>query len=245
MNNKANHRQQLINLYTQLAEKPDQDFGWSKGKQNALALAYESDWMQRLPDAVWESAAAVGNPFQIAPIQTGESVLDLGCGAGADACVAALLVGVNGTVVGIDCTPAMVNKARANAHLSQLNNVTIKTADFIDLPVDSNSFDVVISNGAINLSQDKNKVFDEIYRVLKPGGRLQLADMIRQSNASNTTQACSEESWADCVQGTLSLDELLAVTKQSGFSQVKKIRSTGYKTAENTIGVLISALKPG
>ena len=96
---------ELITLYTKLAEKPDSDFGWNKGKANARQLGYSETWLERLPDIVWESAAAVGNPFKLGKINAGQTVLDIGCGAGADACVAALLVGNTGKVIGVDCAP--------------------------------------------------------------------------------------------------------------------------------------------
>src|SRR5210317_522059 len=92
---------ELITLYTKLAEEPDSDFGWSKGKTNARRLGYSKKWLDRLPDVVWESAAAVGNPFTLGEIRSGETVLDVGCGAGADACVAALFVGNTGKVIGV------------------------------------------------------------------------------------------------------------------------------------------------
>ena len=103
---------QLIALYTKLADKPDSEFGWSKGKTNARQSGYSETWLDRLHDAVWESAAAVGHPFKLGEIVSGEAVLDVGCGAGADACVAALQVGNTGKVIGVDCTPAMINKAQ-------------------------------------------------------------------------------------------------------------------------------------
>ena len=99
-------------LSTKLAQRPDSDFGWSKGKANARQLGYSDTWLRRLPDIVWESAAAVGNPFKLGEIVPGQTVLDVGCGAGADACVAALHVGSTGKVIGVDCTPAMIDKAR-------------------------------------------------------------------------------------------------------------------------------------
>src|SRR5205823_6495168 len=100
-----------------------------KGMENARLLGYDRGWLERLPAAVWESAAAVGNPFGLGPIHPGETVVDLGCGAGADVCVAALLVGRRGRVIGLDVTPAMVEKARANAKLAGLPNVEICEAD--------------------------------------------------------------------------------------------------------------------
>jgi SAM-dependent methyltransferase len=201
----TNVQAQLIALYTTLADNPDSEFGWSKGKANARQLGYSEAWLDRLPDAVWESAAAVGNPFKPGEIASGQTVLDAGCGAGADACVAALLVGNTGKVIGIDCTPAMINKAQRNAQLAELDNTAFYVMDINYLDITDSTVDVVISNGAINLSANKEKVFQELYRVLKPGGRLQIADVIRESDVC--TDVCTsadpgKESWADCVQGT-------------------------------------------
>ena len=140
---------ELITLYTRLAEEPDSDFGWSKGKTNARRLGYLDDWLDRLPDVVWESAAAVGNPFTLGEMRSGETVLDVGCGAGADACVTALLVGDTGKVLGVDCTPAMINKARNNALHAELGNIEFHETDIASLPIADKTVDVVISNGAL------------------------------------------------------------------------------------------------
>ena len=216
--------------------------GWGKGKANARQLGYSDTWLERLPDVVWESAAAVGNPFKLGEITQGQTVLDVGCGAGADACVAALHVGNTGKVVGVDCTPAMIDKARNNARYAALDNIEFHEADIANLPVADNSVDVVISNGAINLSENKDKVFQELYRVLKPGGRLQIADMVRES------AGCSSEldtgSWADCVQGTLLPGKLLEIITNAGFTDVVLVELTGYKTSKSTNGALVRALRP-
>jgi SAM-dependent methyltransferase len=143
-------RAQLLELYTRLAQKPDSDFGWGKGKENARLLGYAEAWLNRLPDCVWESAAAVGNPFSLGPVQTGETVVDIGCGSGADACVAALMVGTEGKVFGFDCTPAMVSKAARNAIASGLGQVVFQEAEMTMLPLSDASADLVISNGVIN-----------------------------------------------------------------------------------------------
>ena len=170
-------------------------------------------------------------------------MLDVGCGAGADACVAALLVGDTGKVTGVDCTPAMINKAQRNAQLSELENTEFFVADINNLPMADNTVDVVISNGAINLLEDKEKVFLELYRVLKSGGRLQIADMIRETDVCSSADT-ENESWADCVQGTLPVIQLLEMISDAGFSNVGIPELTGYKTSESTNGALIRAVRP-
>ncbi len=230
-------------LYTELALRPDQDFGWGKGKQNAGRHGYDAAWLDRLPDRLWESAAAVGNPFALGPIHPGETVVDLGCGAGADACIAALLVGNEGRVIGVDVTPAMVAKARDNARLAAVDNLEIHEADMTDLPVEDACAHVVISNGSINLTSHKLCVFQEIYRVLRPGGRLQFADMVRDpAAAASPATAC--ESWADCVSGTVEPERYHGMLAQAGFTAIETVSFTGYRTAETTVGATFRARKP-
>ncbi len=245
--NSQNHgkdsRAQLLELYSRLANEPASEFGWGKGKENARTLGYSEEWLNRLPDMVWESAAAVGNPFSLGPIHHGETVVDIGCGAGADACVAALLVGGQGKVLGIDCTPAMITKATANAQASRLKQITFHEAEFTALPLPDACADVVISNGAINLAEDKNIVLGEIFRVLRPGGRLQIADMVRAPSAGNPTCPSGKESWADCVSGTLAPEAFLSMLKVAGFLNAELTTFTGYKTAASTIGALFKAIK--
>lgn len=238
--------EQVRQLYTRLALQPEQDFGWDKGKENARRLGYHDDWLARLPDAVWASAAAVGNPFSLGPISTGQTVLDLGCGAGADLCIAALLTGPEGRAIGLDVTPAMVRKSLANAASMGLSQVAAHEADMSRIPLPDNSVDVVIANGSINLSADKTAVFQEIARVLKPGGRLQFADMVRDSshNSTGDSGACCNDSWADCVSGTLAPELLLQLLAESGFVQTELAGFTPYRTAATTIGALIRAVKP-
>ncbi|MFZ1536405.1 MAG: methyltransferase domain-containing protein [Chromatiaceae bacterium] len=235
--------EQIQALYTKLAETPDQDFGWGKGKENARSLGYADEWLRTIPDIVWESAAAVGNPFSVSPVGTGQSVVDLGCGAGADACVAALLVGAEGRVIGIDCTAAMVNKARRNAAVSGFTNLEFHQADMTSLPVADGYADVVISNGAINLASDKERVLVEAYRILRPGGRLQIADMAKDPSVGEGACCSGDESWADCVSGTLDPNTFMMLMEQVGFSNVRLIAYTGYRTARHTLGALFHGQK--
>ena len=185
----SNIQTELIELYTKLANQPDLDFGWDKGKKNAKKLGYSQKWLYNFPDLIWDSAAAVGNPFSIAKINSGMHILDIGCGTGADSCIAAMLTGSTGKVVGVDCTPAMLDKAQQNAKAAQLDNIEFYLADMTNLPIANQSIDLVISNGAINLSTNKPRTFNELFRVLKPAGRLQFADMIRLSEPECNDQS--------------------------------------------------------
>lgn len=152
----------IIDLYTDLANNPDKDFGWNKGLQNALNHGYK---------------------FEVGEFQPGDSVLDIGCGAGVDLCVASLLVGENGKVFGVDITPAMVEKARKNANQAGLSNITVYEGSIENLLIENNSVNIVISNGAINLASSKEAVFSEIFRVLVNGGHLYFSDMIKADTA--------------------------------------------------------------
>lgn len=240
MNSGKEAIEQIRSLYTELALRPDKDFGWGTGKDNARHLGYREVWLSRLPDVVWESAAAVGNPFAAGPIHPGETVVDIGCGAGADVCVAALLVGEAGRVYGIDATPAMVEKARSNAAAAGLSQIEFRETDMgcVDLP--DGSADVVISNGAINLALDKPRVFNEIYRILRTGGRFLFADMVREGAAS---ACCDTGSWADCVVGTLGVDTIETMLRAAGF-ECTFVGFTGYRTSPETVGAIFNARKP-
>ena len=234
--------QQVRDLYTTLAQQPERDFGWGKGKANAQQLGYDPVWLEALPESVWESAAAVGNPFGLGPLQPGEIIVDVGCGAGADLCIAARLVGASGQVIGVDFTPAMVAKARENAHRAGLSNVIVYEADIAALPLLDACADVVISNGAINLGHDKAQVFREIYRILRSGGRLQFADVVRRPGPVSTPPAgCG--SWADCVAGTVPATQYLHLMQAAGFHDVVLVAWSGYRTSVGTEGATFRAIK--
>jgi arsenite methyltransferase len=234
----GNSREQVRQLYTELALYPERDFGWGRGRDNARSLGYAADWLERLPDCVWESAAAVGNPFSLGLPLPGETVVDVGCGAGADAFTAALLIGDKGRVVGIDCTPAMVAKAARNAKAAGLSNIRFLEAEMSALPLPDACADMVISNGVINLSMDKPRVLAELFRVLRPGGRLQIADMVRDPSCAAHACSTSGESWADCVSGTLEPERFLELLSAAGFADAVMTGFTGYRTSTSTIGAL-------
>lgn len=242
----ADH-EQIIRLYSELAEQPNQDFGWDKGLENAHAHNYASEWFEKLPAKIWEYCAAVGNPFEQGAIEEGSTILDLGCGAGVDVLVSALLVGEQGRVIGIDITPKMVEKAKEHAKLAGFSNVEILERSFEHTGLEDESVDVVISNGAINLTSCKESVFAEIYRVLKPGGKLMLADMIDVTDEEACSSCCSSEAeegdWANCVAGTLRQDKLIEIMADAGFGEIECTGLNHYTTSDTTFGATFRAKK--
>ena len=236
--------QQVIELYSDLALNPHKNFGWDKGIENALSHGYKEEWIEQLPPHLWDYCAAVGNPFSLGDFPLGSTVLDLGCGAGVDVCIAALLVGEGGKVIGVDITPLMVQTAQRHAIDAGFNNIEIVEASLESLPFEDECIDIIISNGAINLTSSKEKVFAEAFRVLRAGGKLYFADMIKRSDVQ--VSACSsQDSWADCVAGTLEEACLLAQITGAGFSDVQCTGHTHYTTSASTIGATFRAVKKG
>lgn len=181
-------RSEIQRTYADVSTQPDQEFIFPTGRAWALDLDYPQDLLARVPEASCESFAGVANPFSMGALQPGEDVLDVGSGAGMDTLVAAQMVGPSGSVTGIDMTPEMVAKARGSVAEMGLDNVTIVEGSAEQLPFDDASFDVVISNGVIDLIPDKDAVFSEITRVLRPGGRIQLADVTIQNPVSEESK---------------------------------------------------------
>ena len=169
--------QGVADKYRKVAESPKGLFKYPIGEASALALGYPPELVARIPAYVRERFVGVGNPFALGEIGEGEAVLDLGCGAGFDAFVAAELVGREGRVAGIDLSPEMLAVAESGRAAAGLSNVEFRQADVEALPFPDASFDVAMSNGVLNLIPDKPAALREVFRVLKPGGRLQACDM--------------------------------------------------------------------
>jgi SAM-dependent methyltransferase len=170
-------REDVKDKYRDVALDPHGEFHFHTGRPLAQRLGYDDAVVGDMPDAAVESFAGVGNPFSLRPLEAGERVVDLGSGAGFDCFIAARQVGAEGHVIGVDMTPEMLAKSRATAQAMDLAQVEFREGLLEELPVDDGQADVVIANGVINLCSDKQRVFAEIWRVLRPGGVLQFADI--------------------------------------------------------------------
>jgi SAM-dependent methyltransferase len=176
-------KREIKKTYASVSQEPERDFVFPTGRAWAEDLDYPAE-LARVPDGAVESFAGVANPFSLGRLEQGERVLDLGSGAGTDSLVAVQMVGSEGSVTGIDMTAEMLEKARAAAIELGADNVEFVEGEVERLPFADGSFDVVISNGVIDLVPDKDAVFSEIHRVLRPGGRIQIADVTIQQPVS-------------------------------------------------------------
>ena len=177
-------KSEIRKTYASVSQEPEKDFIFPTGRAWAADLGYPPELLDRVPESAAESYAGVANPFSLGELQPGERVLDLGSGAGTDSLVAAQMVAPEGRVTGLDMTPEMLAKARGAAAEMGQENVEFVEGEAEQLPFPDGSFDVVISNGVIDLAPDKDAVFSEIFRVLAPGGRIQLADVTIQNPVS-------------------------------------------------------------
>jgi arsenite methyltransferase len=177
-------RDAITKTYTDVSEHHGKQFIFPTGREWATSLGYPAKELERVPEASAQSFAGVANHFTLGPMSEGETVLDLGCGAGTDLLIAAQMVGASGRAIGVDITPSMLERARQSASDMGLANVELHEGPIEQLPLADESIDVVISNGVIDLVPDKDAVFSEIRRVLKPGGRVQIADVIIRREVS-------------------------------------------------------------
>ena len=174
--------------YEAVAAEPQRGFHFHTGRPLARLLDYKAEWLAAIPETAVESFAGTGNPFSLGAIKPGERVVDIGCGAGIDSLIAARMVGSEGQVIGVDMTPAMLNKARRAADEAGLDSVIFRQGYGEELPVADEWADVVISNGVLNLMPDKDAGLKEMARVLKPNGRLQIGDILVQKEVPQSAK---------------------------------------------------------
>jgi arsenite methyltransferase len=178
-------KDEIIRMYQEVADKPESTFHFYHGREAAELFGYASGWLDRAPSGAVASFAGVGNPHVRSNLRPGETVLDLGSGAGLDALIAGWQVGPTGRVIGVDLNPAMCVKAQAHAATTGLR-MECRQGPMEDIPLPAASVDVVISNGVINLSFRKRRVIEEIFRVLRPGGRLSVTDIVSAKQLSQS-----------------------------------------------------------
>ena len=183
---------------------------------------YPADLLAILPEGESAVSYGCGDPITLASLQPGQTVLDLGSGAGLDCFFAAGKVGETGRVIGVDMTPEMIERAQSSARRLNIPNVEFRQGYLEDLPVESGSVDVIISNCVINLSPDKSKVFTEAFRVLKPGGRLAVSDIVTDGPLPDPIKK-SLSAWAGCVAGAVEADEYMGMMKSVGFADISVV----------------------
>jgi arsenite methyltransferase len=235
----ARLRDAIRTTYERVAKDPNGVFHFHRGRAYAVdCLGYDDAELATLPPEATARFAGVGNPLQIGPLAAGETVLDHACGAGMDLLLAARRVGPAGFALGVDVTAGMREVATRAARSAGLaERVVIRAGSYDDLPVKSSSVDVVLSNGVVNLSPDKRGVFSEIWRVLRPGGRLYLADVVVARELKLETRL-QPELWAACIAGALPEAELVSITRAVGFIDVQpltRFRCFDGTTAEHKV----------
>lgn len=209
--------------------------------KQAASIGYSRIEIESIPASAIMGLGC-GNPTALADLQEGETVLDLGSGGGMDVFLAAQRVGRNGYVIGVDMTPEMVDRARRAARFHGYENVEFKVGEIENLPVESDSIDVIISNCVINLSPDKAAVYQEAFRVLKPGGRMLISDLVTEGELPDQIKR-SFAAWAECIAGALEREAYLETIRRAGFQDVAILTEypfSGFRINEAWKGKIIS-----
>lgn len=216
-------------MYTDVAENPEKGFHFPTGRPACEFLGYPADQLDAIPATAVESFAGVGYPFRCNVIKKGDTVLDIGAGAGTDVLISAILAGDSGKVYGLDMTQAMQTKLENNAKKMGIANVEPLMGNAEDIPLGDAAVDVVTSNGVLNLVPDKPKAFAEIYRILKPGGHIQISDIVINKSAEELDESKNNPKlWAECIVGALHEDIYVSALKDVGFKDVSVICNQDY-----------------
>lgn len=230
-------------MYEDVAATPTKEFHFPTGRDSCLHLGYPEEELDALPARAVESFAGVGYPFLGGGIEPGDTVVDVGSGSGVDALIAARNAGPDGAVYGIDMTPAMIEKAENTIREAGIDTVQLLQGRADDLPLDDDSVDVLTSNGVFNLVPDKERAFREALRVLRPGGRLQIADIVLSEPVSESSKA-DPELWAECLVGAEPEDEYLELIRSVGFENVAVLDRLDYfsRSADESTRKVASSL---
>jgi len=220
-------------MYTDVAGNPDKEFHFPTGRPACEFVGYPAAELDAIPATAVESFAGVGYPHRSGFIGDGDVVLDVGSGSGTDALIARLRAGPRSTVYGLDMTQAMLNKLRDNIDKAGATNVEPLEGNAEEIPLPDASVDVVTSNGVLNLVPDKPKAFAEIARVLKAGGRVQIADIVVGSPISDECRS-NPELWAECVVGASLEDQYLDMFAKAGLTDIKVLRRFDYFAGSNS-----------
>lgn len=223
-------------MYTAVATRPDETYHFPTGRRACEYVGYPPEELDRLPPAAIESFAGVGYPFAGGAIRDGDTVLDLGSGSGTDVLIAALRTGPSGKVIGLDMTEAMRKKCLQNAVHMGATNVEVIEGDAESIPLPDACVDVVTSNGVINLVPDKEAAVREIHRVLAPGGRVQIADIVVRNLPSAECRS-QPQLWAECIVGATTDNDYLDTFRRVGFEDVESLADLDYfaaSTSEST-----------
>lgn len=214
-------------MYDDVALCPTKEFHFPTGRNACLYVGYPEEELDAIPPTAIESFAGVGYPFLADEIKPGDTVVDIGAGSGVDVLIAGLKAGRSGRVVGIDMTPAMIEKARENIRKSGMEHVEIVEGRADEIPLADDSADVVTSNGVINLVPDKQRAFREIRRILRPGGTIQISDIVLAKPVSGDSKA-NPQLWAECIVGAEPEGDYLALARAAGFENVVAIDRLDY-----------------
>ncbi len=226
--NRVDLESKVKGIYKQVAEDPTGDFHFEMGRGLAERLGYGSEFLDQIDSEAIQSFAGVGYHFGLAELQPGERVLDLGSGSGTDAFWAAIQVGPTGEVVGVDMTQEQLDKSTAIGERIGVSNIKFELGNIEDLTrFPDETFDVVISNGVINLAPDKSSVFEEAARVLRRGGRLAISDIVTGRQLTEAI-VCDANLWASCIGGAMQVDVYTQIIEDSGLDVSMKIDNPQY-----------------
>ena len=239
--------QELIQITDQAAPQASCCSGKEPAADQDLVFTtgYSPEERAAVPDEAAQISLGCGNPIALANLKAGEVVLDIGSGGGIDAFLAARKVGSSGRVIGVDMTPAMLERARTTAAKNGFHNVEFRQGQAEALPVEDGAVDVILSNCVINLTEDKGLVFREAFRILKPGGRLEVSDMVT-GGALPLQDRHDAAAWAGCVSGALPEQEYLDLIAQAGFNEVvvRGRSESGQVAGVNVYSAIVAARKP-